>query len=541
MGGILPRKAQDRLLELIEREQLPGDVRDTLAGALSGDLRRQQLLFQAMIDTWPRLQKALGEIMREVSKANWSVEAWKARGKDASTQAEERADFVEDAVKGMVPRPAWGEISEEGLMRVLAMGYFTGHEVVEVLWKRDQGGVLPRAAKVVPARFYGYPYGEEDGIDGDRLMLNRDGGLAGYDYEDFPEHHFLIAVNGGHTGHPSIAAPLRALTGWWLAAVYGLKWLLNFAQLYGIPFRWATYSDDSVKGKVCEMLSSIGSAGWAAFPEGTKVQFQDASKSATSLPQGWLIEQADIQCDTFILGQTLTTSVGDSGSRALGEVHQEVRRGVFQGVADFVADVLNHQLVPSILTLNYGDAKEAPTLSTTFEGAKNEEAMAARDKVLFTEMGLPVSKKWLYERHGVPVPDEDSDDLFTPSSPDGAQGEPETGSVLPVETKGKAGDFYPEKGGVVQAREAASELSSNVLQDLTGVSKQWLSPVRPAFERLAALAMSKNVTDEDFVQALEKAQRELPELFDRLDHEALEASMTKAMSSAFFNGVASRY
>ena len=44
---------------IIEREQLPNDVRSTLAGVLSGDLRRQQLLFQAMIDTWPRLQKAL--------------------------------------------------------------------------------------------------------------------------------------------------------------------------------------------------------------------------------------------------------------------------------------------------------------------------------------------------------------------------------------------------------------------------------------------------------------------------------------------------
>ena len=55
LGSIVAPKARDRLFELIEREQLPGDVRNTLAGALTGDIRRQQQLFQAMIDICPRL------------------------------------------------------------------------------------------------------------------------------------------------------------------------------------------------------------------------------------------------------------------------------------------------------------------------------------------------------------------------------------------------------------------------------------------------------------------------------------------------------
>ncbi|RYD69696.1 MAG: hypothetical protein EOP84_27975, partial [Verrucomicrobiaceae bacterium] len=86
--SIIVPKAQDRLLELIEREQLPGDVRSTLAGALTGDLRRQQLLFQAMIDTWPRLQKALGEVKRAVRKAPWQVKAWAPRGGEPDAGAE---------------------------------------------------------------------------------------------------------------------------------------------------------------------------------------------------------------------------------------------------------------------------------------------------------------------------------------------------------------------------------------------------------------------------------------------------------------------
>ena len=423
---IVAPKARDRLFELIEREQLPGDVRDTLAGALTGDIRRQQLLFQAMIDTWPRLQKNLTEVFREVKKAPWQFVPHSRRGEEPEQSAIDRAELVENSFWSMSPRVARGEKGAQGIIEQLAYGYFAGHQVVEIRWESTQEGITPRAGKVVPPRFYGYPFDDPADHAEDRLMFLRDGGLKGYKYEDFPEHHFLLAINGGHPGHPTVAAPLRALTGYWLAATFGLKWLLQFAQLYGVPFRWGTYADVGDKEKVCAMLETIGSAGWGAFPSGTKIEFLDASKSATALPQRDLIEMADTQCDTFILGQTLTTDVGDSGSRALGDVHQEVRNDVIAGVSEFVSDIINEQLVPSVISLNYGDAQDLPKIKAAFEKRKDEQAMAARDKVLFSELGLPVEKSWLYERHGVPMPDQDSEDLFQPG-PNGAQGDPATG------------------------------------------------------------------------------------------------------------------
>ena len=664
-GGIVAPKARDRLLELIEREQLPSDVRDTLAGALTGDLRRQQLLFQAMLDTWPRLQKNINEVLGEVCDAPWEINAWSDHGKNASKTAEEKASLVKDAIKGMKPRPHWGELSEGGLTKAIAYGYFAGHQVCEVLWDRGEKGITPRTSRVLPPRFYGYPYDEEGD---DRLMLNRDGGYSGYDYEDFPEHHFLISINGGHPGHAAVAAPLRALTGYWLAAVFGLKWLLQFAQLFGIPFRWAEYSDDTVQDKVCQMLESIGSAGWGAFPKGTKVNFESAAQSAQSLPQGDLLKMADAQADTFILGQTLTTDVGDSGSRALGDVHEKVRIGVMQRVADFVADVYNYQFVPSIVGLNYGNTDELPTYRAKFKKPQDEAAMVQRDRTLFVEMKLPVTKSYIYERYGVPVPDKDSDDLFQPpQQSNGVQGDPATGDdPAPHKTKARLeardasltwkhfpegsgtlgiprvempqiysgnraalvnflkargiectketvkadtlkptqADYSPEKVmasvefkggkrsilvsedshvvdghhqwlGALEKEEniaiirlgapitrllnlahqmpsttvSASDntpptldvLASNALRDLTGVTKEWLAPVRPYFERLAALAMSNQVSDEDFIEALQKAQKEMPELFDQLNVEALQTSFENAIGTAVIAGSVSRY
>lgn len=110
-------------------------------------------------------------------------------------------------------------------------------------------------------------------------------------------------------------------------------------------------------------------------------------------------------------------------------------------------------------------------------------------------------------------------------------------------------DAYPEEGGpstTVAAADASrpltvDQLSEAVLEGLTGVSREWLSPVRPFFDRLAALAMSKQVTDEDFLAALEKAQTQLPEIFDLMDSQALEDAFSNAIGSAALAGSVSRY
>ncbi|HET6407435.1 MAG TPA: hypothetical protein VFG14_06105, partial [Chthoniobacteraceae bacterium] len=94
---------------------------------------------------------------------------------------------------------------------------------------------------------------------------------------------------------------------------------------------------------------------------------------------------------------------------------------------------------------------------------------------------------------------------------------------------------------VEEAPLTVDRLSTAVLEGLTGVSRDWLSPVRPFFERLAALAMAKQVTDEDFLAALEKARRELPELFDVLDKQALEDAFENAIGTAMLAGSVSRY
>ena len=350
--------------------------------------------------------------------------------------------------------------------------------------------------------------------------------------------------------------------------VYGLKWFMNFTQLYGIPWRHAEVGDTKDENAVKSAMAGIGANGYIVTKPGTKINIlAPGSTSAASLPQRELIALADQQCDQFILGQTLTSGVSeDGGSRALGEVHQGTLDGVIDGVADFVGGILTHQLIPAIVAANWGDslADELPEMWAKREEVKDEKALAERDeKIGITTGKVPVSKAWFYERHGIPTP-ADGDELLidepepepepdpiSQPSPDGLPEDPSTEDAdASHETKGGKGIPVAKKKQPVEAADAGAtikdsltvdQLSTAVLEGLTGVSREWLAPVRPFFDRLAALAMSKQVTDEDFLAALEKAQSQLPEIFDLMDTQALEEAFSNAIGSAALAGSVSRY
>lgn len=677
-GSINVPLARDRMLEYFEREQLPGDVRSTLQAALTGDLHYQHLLFTAMLDTWPKLQKAVEEIARKVSCAPWKVVPYAERGEKPKPKAEKDAKEIEALIWGMKPKVERMENGLEDTIKAIVRGYYYGHAVCEIRWEKKDGW-RPRATKTIPARYYGYPYDAATAEDPeDRLMFDPTGMQGSRTFEDFPENRFLIGIHTGHAGHPAMAAPLRALAGYWLAAVYGLKWFMNFTQLYGIPWRHAEVGDTKDENAVKSALASIGSNGYIVTKPGTKINVMaPGSTSAASLPQRELIALADQQCDQFILGQTLTSSVSaDGGSRALGEVHQGTLDGVVDGVADFVGSVLTHQLIPAIVAVNYGDslADELPEMWAKREEVKDEKALAERDeKIGITSGKVPVSKAWFYERHGIPTP-ADGDELLIEEMEEPELEEPELGpdgKPLPVEppppdkppvknsveaadvgewvnfdsslgiprrempqiasgnraamvgflkargieskreevmakhllptqaeyspskvksarefTGGNRAILVSEDGHVVDGHHqwkaaldagerveiirlmapisrvlmmahrmpsttvaaadasgplTVDQLSESVLEGLTGVSREWLAPVRPFFDRLAALAMSKQVTDEDFLAALEKAQTQLPEIFDLMDTQALEDAFSNAIGSAALAGSVSRY
>jgi phage gp29-like protein len=235
---------------------------------------------------------------------------------------------------------------------------------------------------------------------------------------------FLTAVFRTKAGSIGEAAQLRTLAPLWLGSMLGWEWLVQKAELFGTPLRWANYPTNATQleiDAITEALINMGTASWGAFPTGTNLQLFHGSVPGVAGPNDpseRLMAMADRACDIMFLGQNLAVEGSGATGKAATQVHREVELDLFESYADFIADIINTQLIPELIGLNWGNKDELPFVQVELPRPKQEQELADRDKTLFLEMGLPVSLQYLYERHKIPTPDADAE-LFVPVSPFG--------------------------------------------------------------------------------------------------------------------------
>jgi phage gp29-like protein len=428
-------EVQDRLLRELKRRLFPSDVEGILYSAIVGDLYWQDQLWSLMVDTWPRLQTNLGKLKQAVSSMEYAIHPFTEGDEEPTSSAQEKADFVENALFGMHGDVARQEHDFEQTLEDIVDSLIAGFTVMEVYWEARDGGIMPQCTRWLPARYYRYPYVLDD-ID--RLMLNPSGMLGGTQLVDFPPYKFLVCVKQSHANHPVFTSPMRCLTAWWLASRFGLEWFMSYAQLFGIPQRIAYYQpgDDVVYQKLVQMMRNSATATWGVYPVNTKVEvLGTAGGAGAHMPQERLIDEADKVCDIMLLGQTLTTEVRESGgNRALGMVHHKIMDEILEAASRYVSKVLSTQLIPGIIQYNFGSIDELPTLAPVVKDPVDLFNLAQAYNILFNQMQVPVLNKELYERIEFTKPDK-GDDVYVPpatplqampkQSPFGVQPEPD--------------------------------------------------------------------------------------------------------------------
>lgn len=549
--------ARDRWQGQAIRQYTPERVEQILRGAALGNLVAQWEMFDLMLATWPRLSKAANELVDAVAALEWNVQPWSVKKQKPSDEAQRRADLVEDLIWSMEPEADADENDFEGTIKsILFDGWFKGIGINEIDWAVTSynGGhaFAPRATHWIHPRFYGYP-----ATGRDRLMLDtremasqQIPGGAVLDlppvqdqFAPFPANKFLIGIAKAKSGHPIGSALLRPLGFWWAASNFTGEWFLNFCQIFGQPLRLAFYDPNATAETirlVGEMLANMGSAAWGSFPAGTQIEYKEAMKGAGDNPQMALIDFADKQADLIVLRQTLTTDAGDRGTQALGTVHAGIREDVIMAAAGFAARVLNGQLVRPICRLNYGDTEECPWLMPGLKTKTDLGAEATRMKTLLGIPGLRIGKTWFYEHNQIPQPADDEEALegsapavggfgfgFDSPSPGGEgrdEGEPIRASSRRLLR--------------VSAKDATDRLIDHALEDLTGVQAKWLGGVKPFFVDLYERA--QGMTDDEFrvegEKVILKARSQFPELFHKINIEALAKPLADAMGAGLANG-----
>ena len=415
---ILLPHARTRWMTPAASNYTPATIESILKeGTVGKSPRREQELYTLMESTWPRLLKNTMEVKEAVLGLDWKL--MDAPEDEAVPGAYELVNRARNGMRGDPIRDGHGW---RATLSALLDAKTRGISISEIEWeyrggRKYPGAWLPKQTRDLPAWHFGWrtgPYGsshdatattENDG----RLVLYPDASTN--TSMDFPPNKFLIAIAKAGKGHPSGTALLRCLAWFWASANFSREWLLNFAQVFGQPFRWATYdpSQEGVKEDLADMMEKMASAAYGIGPDGTELEFYEAKNSGADNPQSRVLDIADQACDLLILGQTLTGTVSkDGGSRALGEVHQNVRADIIDANAEWLAEVINEQLIPSIVTVNLGDVDEDASLPYFAPARKSKKDIKVVAEIIKTlrEAGIPLVKEEVYESLDMKMPGE---------------------------------------------------------------------------------------------------------------------------------------
>lgn len=377
----------------------PQYVEMVLRGATAGNHVQLWELLDLMFETWPELAGCVNELTEAVMTRKMVFRAWEEEGEKPTPGADEKKQLVSGALRRMRPAAMADENDLEDTIRDIMDGWFRGVTCMEIDWHKVSAGKIgeilaPRAT------FWAHPNHFAWSSQG--WLGLRDGG----NLTPLPPHKFIVGIHKPKSGSTLGATLLRPLVWWWCAANFASDWLLNLAQLFGLPFRWANHDPNASQETVdaiCNMLQNMGSAGWAAFPAGTTLELKDVGASGDHSPQGDLLDRADRYARMLILGQTMSGSQDSSkgGGKAFGSVEEGVKDARADAASCYVCKVINQQLIPSIVALNYGNTDECPVLDLICDEEAGPEE-AKRDETLAGFM--PIGLDYLRQKYNVPAP-----------------------------------------------------------------------------------------------------------------------------------------
>lgn len=171
---------------------------------------------------------------------------------------------------------------------------------------------------------------------------------------DFAPHKFVLFHPHPQAGFPFRKTLTHATVWPYLVGHFSRTDWMAFSELYGNPIRTATFEDgviDADRDTVLDMLEQMGSDTGAAIPKGIAVALlQAAGRGETFEAQ---LAWAEKTLAILWLGQTLTTDVGDRGSFAAAEVHDNIRADILLADIEAEARMIRDQILRPMVRLRF--------------------------------------------------------------------------------------------------------------------------------------------------------------------------------------------
>ena len=225
-----------------------------------------------------------------------------------------------------------------------------------------------------------------------------------------PSHKFLVSSfrprHGNRRGRPLLR---RVFWPSWFKR-QDLKFWLKFIEKGSgsVVVRYPQGATDQDKQRALEAAEAINSETAVAIPENFQI-VSELLQAARAGDSSVFLSLADNLCNNeiarVILGQTLTQRGGEDGrgSRALGEVHQEVRFEKVAADARDLMSVINDQLLRWLFLFNFGPDVRPPKWTIQLDPPEDLRQRIEIDERL-ARLGAPLPLSYLQRTYSLPAP-----------------------------------------------------------------------------------------------------------------------------------------
>ena len=391
------------------------------------------------------------------------------RGLDKTKDAE----LVEDLLKKLDIHKLINDILDATLF---------GFQPIEIIWKKIGNYVLPIELKAKPSEWFCF--------DEENLLKFRT--KEHYLGEELPPKKFLCPQNNPSYDNPYGERVLSRV--FWPVTFKkgGLKFWVVFTEKYGIPHLIGKHPRGATKEEtdnLADLLEEMIQDAIAVIPDDSSVEIQEANKSSSAEIFEKLIDKMNSEISKAILGQTLTTEIGATGSYAASNTHMAVRQDIIDADKKLVEKTIN-QLIQWIYEINFANA-EVPVFEL-YEPEDVDLTLAQRDKILY-DTGVKFTKEYFIKTYGL---EEDDFDIRE--------------DIIPINQNFK--QFSEQEEHLLPGQAQIENLYKFITErELNKQSQNMLAPLIDLFESCEnyeeafELLTDKNLQSKKFEETIQKA------------------------------------
>jgi len=266
-----------------------------------------------------------------------------------------------------------------------------GYVPIEINWEKENNYILPLGLEAKPQEWFFF------NSEGDFFF--KDKNFNGKKEIDLSGVKFLLPRNKPTFKNPYGKAKLSSAF-WNVAFINGgMEFWVKFAEKYAMPYMFGKYDRQLSRDEQNQFLNALQNLvqdAIALIPSDGSVEIVQTGTSANSAIYSDLITKCENNISKAILGATLTTDIGNSGSYAASNTHMGVREDIIASDKRLVENTIN-QFIRMINSLNFSDSL-IPEFN--FVGEEDLGTQKAQRDTIIARLGVKFSKEYLLKTYG---------------------------------------------------------------------------------------------------------------------------------------------